>query len=492
MIIYQLAREYAPYAGAGGLKEVVTGLAKSFAKYGHSSSAFLPLYGFIDKSTLKKVNSFQIDLLKESLNVNVYLKIDSGVNLYFFEYPSLTNKKSVYTYTAEDESLNIDHRRGMGFVDNGKINIILQVAFLKYVTEFLEVPDVLSLHDGHTGLLPILIMGEKKYQDKFRNCRIFFTIHNAGSIYHQKISLKEVNEYVELNSEDISRAITGDHLDPLLVASLNSKIVTVSPYYADEILNLKHEKTSDHFGRFCRKNNIVIEGITNGINIDHYKTIGIDGLPQRKHKEYIKRDIVYLLKKSSGCRLWGMINNVMKNPLFLFQNRITEQKGILNLIKVFRDYKKRGGKGNLVVMGTGEAHLEEELKKLVKRCEGSVLYVQGYEEKLAMNLFVASDFFLLPSLWEPCGLTDFEAILSGSIPLVNKTGGLQKIVNNRSGFIFKGNRAFYKLLLKCDRLFAGDMEVISKMNQDGYRMVIENYTWDHVASNEYIPMFSRS
>lgn len=492
MIIYQLAREYTPYACAGGMKEVVTGLAESYAKHGHSSSAFLPMYGFIDKCSLKRIDSFKIELLNESVNIDVYFKVDNKVNIYFFDYSLLMDKNNVYTYTAEDEVKNIKHKRGMGFADNGKINFILQVAFLKYVADFLEIPDVVNLHDGHTGLIPFIVDSNIEYKNKFKKCRFFFTIHNAGSIYHQKIPVKEVLEYIAFNKADISKAIVGDYLDPLLLASLYSNVITVSPYYAKEITGLKHEKTSDGFGRFCRRNKIVIEGITNGISPEHYKLIGMDSQPSSEQKYKAKTTILNIIKNSSEYRVWGTLNSIDNKPLFLFQNRITEQKGILNLIKAFRCYREKGGIGNLIVMGTGEAYLEDELRTFVQEHKDGVVYIHGYDEKVAMNLFLASDFFLLPSLWEPCGLTDFEAILAGSIPVVNKTGGLQKIVHKKNGFVFNSIRSFYRTILKCDKLYTENDQEIKKMNTHGYDMIADNYTWDHVALKKYLPMFLRS
>lgn len=492
MIIYQLAREYRPYACAGGLKEVVTGLAKSFAKNGHNSSVFLPLYGFINQTGFELVGSFKLELLKESVNVDVYYINDDGVKVYLFDYPSVKTKRSVYTYTIDDEKEDAEHKRGYGFLDNDKINLVLQLAFVEFVTTYLEIPDVINLHDGHTGLVPAIIKDRKDFSDIFANSKLFFTIHNAGSIYHQRVKLVDIKKYISLEDKILSRAVFNGYLDPLCLASLYAKVLTVSPYYAKEIRSLEHEKISDNFGNFCKTNNINMKGIINGADIDRFASLGIRSLPSESRKMSEKKMIAEIYNINSECTVWGSIDSIESKPLFLFQNRITEQKGIKNLIEVFNLYKQNGGVGNLILMGTGESLLEEELKLLVQKNNGSVCFIQGYSEALAMHLFLSSDFFILPSLWEPCGLTDFEALLVGSIPLVNKTGGLKKITNNRTGFVFKNNKGFLKTLVKCEVLYNRKPGYLRKIKERGHRMILKLYTWDNVVTRKYIPLFLRS
>ena len=108
---------------------------------------------------------------------------------------------------------------------------------------------------------------------------------------------------------------------------------------------------------------------------------------------------------------------------------------------------------------------------------------------LANKLFVSSDFFILTSLWEPCGLTDFEAQIAGSLPIVHKTGGLQKVINNVTGFVYDDFDKLCDILLKCEDLYYSSPINIEQIKKKAYMLIRDNYTWEKVVENRYIPLF---
>lgn len=491
MIVYQVSREFYPFANAGGLKEVVTGIATGLSQKGHSSSVFIPFYGFNKKNSdhfLKK-ETFDLCIQGEIISISTYLTHYLDVDVYMFDFPSIANKNDVYTYTLEDEKINSSFKKGFGFIDTDRINITFQLAFLEYVTKYLVAPDILSLHDGHTGLIPAIIKSNDIYRDIFKSSQIYFTIHNAGYAYHQRSLAKSISDYNIIKKELLCTACFSSEVDPLCLAVLNAIAITVSPYYAKEILDLKHEELSDGFGKFCNNNNIKITGITNGVAIDHFKNLDIVGLPNVTLKKKFKLELSQDIKICKELRVWGDID-LIDRPLFIFQNRITEQKGIDKLITVLESFLVSNSRSTFVIMGQGEDRYEKMLIDLVTRSSSNVCYIQGYNEIIANKLFLASDFFILTSLWEPCGLTDFEAQLAGSIPIVHKTGGLQKVINDVTGFVYKCFSELENVILNCENLFYDDFEKIENIKYDAFKLIEDKYTWDKVLENEYLPIFN--
>lgn len=492
MKVYQISREFYPYANAGGLKEVVTGLGTALAGNGHDSSVFIPCYGFIDKSSsgFKKMEIFYIDVKGLDIKIRTYFRNYFGVKVYLFDYQSVSDKNDIYTYTAADELQNCEHKKGCGFKDSNHINIVFQLAFLEYVTRFLESPDVLLLHDGHTGLIPAIINSRSLYSMKFRESKIFFTIHNAGLAYHQRTYAPDIRAYNIINEDTLCDACFSEELDPLCLAVLYSVALTVSPYYAKEILQLEHEDSSDGFGEFCNTHNVSITGITNGVDIGHYNNYGIIGLPDIKVKSIFRNELEKLIAVNPSLKLWGSISP-KDSPLFIFQNRITEQKGIDKLIDAIRDSILNGSDSQFIVMGQGEHKYEKMLIQLASESQCSICYIQGYDEEVAKKLFLSSDFFILTSLWEPCGLTDFEAQLAGSIPIVHKTGGLQKVINKKTGFVYDTFQDLEDTIALCENLYRDNRDILNEMKIEAYNLISDSYTWDKVLLNKYIPLFKR-
>ncbi|QEN05888.1 glycogen synthase [Thiospirochaeta perfilievii] len=489
MVVYQLSREFYPFANAGGLKEVVTGIGESLYLTGHSSSVFIPCYGFIDKSKYDEPDEFSISPGGIDTSIRVYKTEYNGIRVYLLEFSYLLDKNDVYTYTHLDEKNNPLFKRGHGFIDNPEINIIFQYAFLKYVELFLIKPDIILLHDGHTGLVPVMVKSNPILRKLFKYTKIFFIIHNAGIVYHQRFLSKILYKYRVVSKKLIAKGCFNGEIDPIFIAALYSNPLTVSPYYAEEILNLVHEDTSGNFGQFCNENSIKIYGITNGVDIKHFKKIGIEGLPNDYEKNMFKISVSESIGRIRNVKVWGNINFDKDTPLFLFQNRVTEQKGIDKFIDAYKSVEKKNIKAQFIVMGQGETKYENKLIELAEKYPKNFCYIQGYDEKSALSLFIASDYFILTSLWEPCGLTDFEAQLAGSIPIVHKTGGLKKVINGETGFVFEDFKDLEETIYKCVDMFYDDKETITLMQNRSYKNIEENYTWKMVLQNRYLPLF---
>lgn len=492
MRVYQVAREFYPYANAGGLKEVVTGVSVALEKLSVDSVVFIPRYGFIDIEELELITTFTVSTSKISREITAYKSEYSGVKVYMLDFPEVRDKYDVYTYTEQDTLSDPAKKRGEGFKDSSLINSLFQLSVLEFIRSFLDKPDVLLLHDGHTGLIPLLIEKSEVLSHYFRDTKRFFIIHNAGLAYHQRVFAPILRELGMIDEDDMCEVCNEGYVDPLASAVLHSSVLTVSPYYAEEILDLKHEFSSGGFGEFCKRHSVAITGITNGVNIEHFKSIGVTGKPTLKEKFQFRTNLFKDFNSLSSLKLWGCIDSYSNRPLFVFQNRITEQKGIDTLISSVSAFLDGGGSSMFVVMGQGEKRYEEALVELAKRYHGSVCYIQGYNEGVAKRLFLSSDYFILTSRWEPCGLTDFEAQLAGSIPIVHSTGGLKKVINNETGYRYKSDEELLSLLFMCENSLKDGREVHNRMTETAYKYIQMYYTWDKVVELNYIPLFENN
>lgn len=478
MRVFQIAREYAGLASGGGLGQVVAGIAATLPKKSVESVVFLPLYGFIDRSKLKKISSFVLDINKEKQKVVVYSTVLNNVDVYMFSFPAVCNKKSIYTYSRADLVNYPEATKGEGYIDNHYINLVFQLSVLSYIKSDLKKPDVLLLHDAHTGLIPGIIKSDKKLDVYYHKCKIFFLIHNAGEIYHQKMSYKFIKSFNLIKSHYLRMGKNKKEFNPLFMASILSKPLTVSPYYAHELISGFHSQNDGGFGRFLNKKSIKITGITNGVDLSV------------ANGDYIENFTSLMLNVEQNSKLvcYGYLDD-LKNPLFLFQNRITEQKGIEELITGIKEVLRLGINANFIVMGEGESRYEKRLIELSNELKGKVLYIDGYEESIAKNLFYISDFFLLTSKWEPCGITDMEASLFSTVPIVRETGGLNKVVNGVTGFKYSTMEGFLSIIQDLILKYFDDKESIDNLKNIGMKAIQDNYSWDIVVEKKYLPLF---
>lgn len=480
MKVFQISREYAGLASGGGLGQVVAGIADALAKKSIQSSVFIPLYGFIERDNFKKISTFILNIKNENIKVVVYNVNLNGVNIYMLSFPAVETKRSIYTYSKADLINYPKAVKGDGYKDNYYINIVFQLAVLDFINRELEQPDIMVLHDAHTGFIPGIIKSNSRLKSFFYKSKLFFLIHNAGEIYHQKISYKLIKSYKIIKKHYLKIGKTNKEVSPLLIASALSTPLTVSPYYAKELLSGYHAQNDGGYGGFLKKSGIEIIGITNGIDLS---------VAYGNYDGDIK-SLILKIEKNSGLEKYGEIYDSINRPLFLFQNRITEQKGIEELIKGISRSLKSGIEANFIVMGEGESRYEKKLIEFVSQYKGNVMYIDGYEESMAKNLFYLSDFFLLTSKWEPCGLTDMEASLFRTIPIVHDTGGLKKVLNGVTGFKYSNLESFNNIIKDLTHMFYTDADGVEKLKDIGLDYVRKNYSWDRIVETYYIPLFS--
>ena len=414
--------------------------------------------------------------------------------------PRFADKRGVYVYTAEDEAENQHRKRGTGHWDALQMNLILQRSALESALALGEVPDVFHCHDGHTAFLPALLRTDGRFVERLAACGCVVTIHNAGPGYHQEVwDPGFARLLIDLPDTVLEKGLLNGTVDPLLLAGFFSHLVTVSPWYAEEILSEKDKEMSGGLGRSLRTHGIALAGITNGVDPATWDPRNPEraGLPSGFDPGAGDLEGKAQCRRVLQDRL-GMVERAgaPRGPLFAFVGRLTGQKGIDVLLQALPGLLDRAGGRRFVVLGQGEREQEERLGALASdpATRGALTFVPRYDPALATLIFASSDFFLIPSAYEPCGLTDFIAQILGSIPVVHKVGGLNKVRDGETGFsyVLQSGAALADAIERATRLFEEKAPLLERIRRTGFEEVFTDHSWDKVLAEGYVPLYRRA
>jgi starch synthase len=524
--IWMLSREYGELAGAGGVKDVVSQLAEALARWtGRSLHVVLPLYGFVnareqgftplsDPFCRNRILRLQIDmhqpdrLIREE--VHYYYKKINKVNLYLVDAERYRQKSDVYTYSEQDETLVAWQKKSMGHHDFFAMNLLLQKAALELMIVLGEKPDVIHCHDGHTAVLPALIRENAGYRNYFRETGCVVTIHNAGLGYHQEVvDIPYAVSITALPQQIIDANQLDQKFDPFLVASQYAIINTVSENYARELRETDSDALTGWLGHELLRRDVVLEGVTNGIDPDFFCSAAIAGdnpemlfYPGKKEddlagKKRCKEDLLAKLAHGvefSGIRCFGGVENDAAKPLLTFIGRLNEQKGIDLLLAVLEPLMEHHPRAQTIIFGTGGSEINSDIIRLTKSegLRGRLCFLQGFNPQMANRVFAAGDFFILPSRYEPCGLTDFIAQLFGNIPIVHRVGGLVKVIDGVTGLAYEDNTPDDLLEALERALILFDNEALKRRIQgQAVKEIEQKYTWSKVM-RKYLELYQKA
>ena len=243
--MWHVAREYAGVAEAGGVKDVVRGLAEAHARAGADTSVVIPQYGFLPDELTRgePIASFTLSMPDQDRanaffeeTIGIFAARLEGVRLLFVRAPRFADKRNVYVYTAEDEADNHLRKKGTGHWDFHQMNLVLQKAALETAIALEESPQVFHCHDGHTAFLPALVREDRRYAGRLSSAGTLLTIHNAGQGYHQEVWDKGFARLLTgLPDKVLEKGLINDAVDPILLAGSYAPLVTVSEQYALEL-----------------------------------------------------------------------------------------------------------------------------------------------------------------------------------------------------------------------------------------------------------------
>jgi starch synthase len=504
--VWHVAREYTGIAEAGGVKDVASGLCRALALRGIAATAVVPFYGMLPRSyepppplvsfTIRVPDHDEGWTVREE-PVSMRALVRDGVRILLVDSPRFAGKRGVYTYTPQDERENPHKKSGTGHWDFLQMNAILAKAALLGARQLGEEPSLFHCHDGHAALLPAMMRADPMLRDGFAGTGALVTIHNAGEGYHQEIWDRDFARLLTgLGVKALERAVLNGMIDPFLLAAPHAVMNTVSEQYARELLLEQDRERGGGLGRALREGGYQLAGVTNGVDPAAYdpRNPESSGLPARfdpsrgdlQGREQCRRLLGERLAHLGRLPGPGV-------PVYAFVGRLASQKGVDVLAAGVRAWLGRGGDAAFVVLGEGEKWAEDSLHSLAADplSRGRVFFLKAYDTALAKLIDAASDFLLIPSVYEPCGLTDFHAQLLGCIPVVHRVGGLVKVEDGITGFSWEEHSA-EALAAALDRtagIFRHDRALLDRVRKQGFERVLSRYTWERVLEAGYMPLY---
>ena len=406
MEIIHLSAECYPVAKAGGLGDVVGALPKYQTQMGHYAKVVMPMYrtkflyqhdwvvDFKGRTNLADW-WFDFTVIKEKDNT-------LGFDLYLIDINSLLDRENIYGYSDDTQRF-----------------VAFQIAFVNWLSHWQHKPDVLHCHDYHVGLIPFMVKYCYDY-NHLADIPTVLTIHNA--------------QYQGWMNWDQSRLIPrwdtwkggllewNNTINPLAAAVKNAwKVTTVSWSYLDEL-----RYNSNGLEALFEYERGKCVGILNGIDADVWDPATDKFIAVNYDAENVDEG-----KQETKQGLCDEFNLNPEKPLVIFIGRLVGEKAAdLLPDAIISSMYSMHGNVNFLVLGSGEPHVEWQLRQLTHTFPGNYNAVIGYNEALSHRMYAGADFLLMPSRVEPCGLNQMYAMQYGTVPMVRSTGGLRDTVTD--------------------------------------------------------------
>jgi starch synthase len=409
--VAHVTSEITPYAKTGGLGDVSGALPAALRRAGHDVRVFSPLYSAVDLArhdfvAVEGLQDLAVQVGAREVPYSVYrAAAEPDLPLYFIHCPRMYGRDGIYTSDPDE------HARF----------VVLQRAAIECCQRLGWGPDVFHCHDWQTSLIPLYLKTLYAWDRLFRTTRSVLTIHNLG---YQGVFSRRILEDTGLEScaqyfhrEDLAAGRIGFLKTGLIYADL---LTTVSPTYAREIQTAEHGVGLDGI---LRERSSSLVGILNGVDTAVWNPATDPNLPVRYSARSLgrkERNKAMLLQElglgyRKGAPALGMIT------------RLTYQKGIKLLPESLPPVLARRDL-RLIVLGSGEPEHERFFAELEEAFPRKVRFWRGFHAELAHRIEAGCDFFLMPSLYEPCGLNQMYSRIYGTVPIVRKTGGLADTV----------------------------------------------------------------
>jgi len=418
MNIVHIAAELSPIAKVGGLAEAVFGLLHASGKKGNLS-VILPYYSCIDKNKIQSLKlkcSLPVAVGKSPKTAKIYQGKINAFTVILIKEDSYFRKKNIY-----------------GYKDDPSRFLFLSKAALEYLTSTKAKIDILHIHDWHTSAtLPLC---QEIYLGK--GLQIKKTVLSIHNLCYQGIVKKR-----DLSLFGIKKALPSLKGENVLQYNLlkggiimADKVIAVSPTYAKEIL--QKENSFNLYRTLSKYKNKVI-GLLNGIDTSVWNPKTDSFIPENFSNRMSFKRIEGAKEKNKTVLFKQFGIKQTKAPLISYVGRLTEQKG-LKLIEEAITLAKKGKYSFILLGSSNEPIVKKHFEKIKKDTEKekNIHIHLGFDEKLAHQIYAASDFIIIPSVFEPCGLVQLISFHYATIPIARKTGGLKDtICHNKTGLLF--------------------------------------------------------
>jgi starch synthase len=475
--LLMVASEAAPFAKTGGLADVVGSLPPALHTLGHDVRLVMPWYRVTRqsfgnlRSSRRKLN---VPMGGRIYQVSYRTGINRGSPVYFIDHPEFFDRPGLYG------------EHGTDYPDNAERFGLICRAALELARELDFAPDVIHAHDWQAGLVPVYLRQHLWRDPFFANTGCLFSIHNLGyqGIFPmttlRNLGLDEIlltAEGVEYHGQ-LSLLKGGIRFADL--------VNTVSPTYCQEIQTPERGMGLDGLLR-SRANRL--HGLLNGLDGELWSPARDAALPQNYTPRKLSGKVA--CKKALQQELGLTLSPL--TPLVAMVTRLDSQKGIELVLENWDRIMTRDLQ--LVILGTGNPDLERRLADAASFYPGQACVLLSFDEALSRRIYAASDLFLMPSRYEPCGLGQLIALRYGSVPLVHATGGLADTIvdpqaspDRANGFAFHEYR-HSSLLDTLDRALAtyAETKTWRKIVQQGMN---QDFSWTHAAA-QYVNLYRK-
>ena len=469
--------ECVPYVKTGGLADITGSLPKSLEHLGCEVKVFIPLYntiatlfhGLLQNTEFEDV-PVKIGDVTHTFNLWEGVLPDSDVNVYFIDCQHYYHRGKPYTDDKdEDERF-----------------IFFQLAILETLQRLKWSPDILHCNDWQTSLLPVYLKTTFAWDELFKDTASILTIHNIG--YQGRFSKNSI----------FSAGLSFDNFYPegpfemdgafcfLKAGILYSEAITaVSPTYAKEIQTAEYGAGMEGVLAVRKKD---LSGILNGIDTTIWNPETDDKIPFNYSEKKLKnkyRIRAELIKEAEFTN-----PNI---PIVGMVSRFAGQKGFDLIEPIISELLNIPV--NMIVLGSGDKKLEKFFEIAAASFKGKFIEYIGFNDELAHLITAGSDMFLMPSLYEPCGLNQMYSLAYGTVPVVRKTGGLADTVKDFHEYNEEGNgfsfedatpQALYLTVKRAADIYYDKIKWPAIMK----RGMQEDFSWDHSAK-EYVELYKK-
>ncbi|WP_033170128.1 glycogen synthase GlgA [Selenomonas sp. ND2010] len=474
MKVLYVASEVVPFAKTGGLADVAGSLPQALKEENVDIRVIMPKFGKIDPkytNAMEHVYDGELDVAwrKKYVGLDKYEK--DGITYYFVDNQEYFGREGFYGYDDDAERFS--------FFCRAVLNLLPVMDFW---------PDVIHTNDWHAGLVNVLLKLEHMDDERYRDIRTLYTIHN---LKYQGVFPKEVMsdvlgiDWKYFNNGDLEFYDAVNFMKGGIIYA--DYISTVSKTYAQEI---QYEYFGEHLDGLLRSRQDTLFGIVNGLDYNVYnpstdanlfETYDIDS---RDRKADNKTELQNLL---------GLPNN-RRTPMVALVSRLVSAKG-LDLIVRMMDEILQHEDIQFVMLGTGDREYEEWFKGLEWRFPNKVSANIKFSNELAQRMYAAADIFLMPSDYEPCGIGQLIALRYGAVPVVRETGGLKDTVQQYDKYTNEGNGFVFGDYNAHEMMYALKRALSAYENFEEWQHIVANamntdYSWKNSAK-EYKELYRK-
>ena len=474
MKVLFVASEAVPFIKTGGLADVAGSLPKSLKAEGVDIRVILPKYGSIKEEWISKmshVGNITVPVSWRDKYAGVDMIEHDGVTYYFLDNEEYFKRDSLYGY--------FDDAERFAFFSRAVLNVLPMLDFW---------PDVIHTNDWHAGMVNVFLKLDHIGDERYAGIKTLFSIHN---LKYQGVFPKSVmNDVLGLdwkyfNNGDLEFYDAVNYMKAGIIYA--DFVGTVSRTYAQEI---QYDYFGEDLDGLLRKRSDSLFGIVNGIDYDVYN-------PATDKNLLYTYDVNSWNKKvDNKVRLQEDLGLPVKRdtPIIAMVTRLVDAKGLELLVRIM-DELLATEDAQFVLLGTGDKRYEDWFQGLQWRFPDKVSANIRFSNQLAQRIYASADIFLMPSIYEPCGIGQLIALRYGTVPVVRATGGLRDTIQPYNKYTGEGNGYIF------ENINAHDMAYVIKQALGDYRdksvwnHLVENamnsdYSWKNSAK-EYINLFSR-